>query len=92
MQVTPCTRCTSGWDKAAGRCTVEVGVEHLPDEPEAPTCPIQDRCQHQVQASPDPCIVRRKGMICESALIYAGMPEDEARGHPLGFSAMTVCD
>lgn len=89
MVVTACDRCTAGWDRKLRRCTIATGAEHLPDEIDVPVCPIQDRCQHQLQSSV-PCLVRRKGLICESALIYAGMSEEEAAEHPLAFNATVV--
>jgi hypothetical protein len=89
MKVVPCTKCKTGWNKATGTCTVEVGCEHLPDD-DVPECPIQTSCRHQLQAPSGLCIVRQKGMICESALIYAGMEPADAMDHPLGFSAITV--
>lgn len=89
MQVTTCDRCHVGWDKTTQTCKVPTGAEHLPDEPDIPTCPIQDRCQHQIQRT-GPCDVRRKGLVCESALIFSGLSPDEAADHPLGFNAITV--
>lgn len=86
MTVTPCSPCRTGWDRALGRCTIETGAEDLPDAGEVATCPIQDHCQHQAQ-SEGPCLVRRKGMICESALVEGGMSPDEAIAHPLSFNA-----
>lgn len=85
MVAVPCSRCTVGWD--GRKCTVPTGAEHFPDDPNVPTCPIQDRCQHQVQAAEGLCAVRRKGMICESALIAGGLSEAEASDHPLSFHA-----
>jgi hypothetical protein len=85
MRVTPCDKCSVGWNKAEKRCTVDTGAEHLPDELEMPICPIQESCQHELQGGP--CVVRRKGLICESALIYSGMSEADAAAHPLGFHA-----
>lgn len=89
MVVTPCTRCTTGWDKKTSSCKVETGVEHMPLEKVVPDCPIQDRCQHQLQSS-GPCVVRARGMVCESALIHDGLTEEEAMAHPLSFHAMTI--
>jgi hypothetical protein len=91
MLVTPCTRCSVGWDRQAGRCTILTGAEHFPlvPEGEVPTCPIQDRCQHQVQDD-RPCVVRARGMICESALVLSGMDLSEAFAHPLAFNAMVA--
>jgi len=86
MRAVPCNRCTAGWGREEQRCTISVGCEHLPTvEPrEVPDCPIQDRCQHQAQ-SEGPCSVRARGMICESALVLAGIPDQDA--HPLAFNA-----
>lgn len=91
MNVNPCNRCRQ-WDKKHSLCSVSTGAEHLPDEPPAkvPDCPIQDRCQHQLQAEDGPCVVRRKGLICESALVYSGLSRDDAMNHPLGFNAEVV--
>lgn len=89
MRVTPCTRCRVGWNKKQGRCNVDTGAEHLPDDPSIPDCPIQDRCQHQIQSA-DPCVVRRKGLVCESALVESGLTADEAMDHPLAFNAVLV--
>lgn len=87
MSATPCNRCNVGWNAKLGRCRVEMGVEHFPlvTAAEVPMCPIQDRCQHQTQRGEEPCPVRARGFICESALALAGVkhPED----HPLGFNA-----
>jgi hypothetical protein len=84
MVAVPCSRCNVGWDGT--KCTVPTGAEHLPDDPKLPTCPIQDRCQHQAQ-SKEPCVVRRKGLVCESALIAGGLSPYEASDHPLSFHA-----
>jgi hypothetical protein len=65
---------------------VDTGAEDLADALEVPRCPIEDACQHQAQ-SEGPCMVRRKGMVCESALVHAGMTRDEATAHPLAFNA-----
>lgn len=91
MNVTPCRRC-SNWDKQANLCGVTTGAEHLPDEPpdQIPVCPIQDHCQHQLQTPTGPCVVRSKGLVCESALISGGMSRDDAIEHPLAFSAIVV--
>lgn len=90
MTVSPCSRCTSGWDKKLGRCMVEMGIEHFPLVPatKVPKCPIQYKCQHQIQLGEVPCPVRARGFICESALGLAGVKRPEE--HPLGFHAMTV--
>lgn len=77
MKVTTCTRCDVGWDRTSRRCTVTTGCEHLPVEDEVSTCPIQDRCQHQVQ-DVAPCVVRSRGLVCESALREAGVPDPES--------------
>ena len=86
MKVTPCDRCSVGWDKKLQKCKVDTGAEHLRSSKQIPACPIQDRCQHQVQST-SPCIVRSKGLICESALIEGGMSPDAAMSHPLSFHA-----
>jgi hypothetical protein len=88
MWVSPCERCANGWDRKTKACTVYMGVEHFPLVPpaEVPTCPIQDKCQHQVQRR-DPCPVRARGMVCESAFIETGMDVSEAFNHPLAFNA-----
>lgn len=88
MQVTPCLRCKVGWDAKTKKCLVETGAEHLPLAP-PPTCPLQDRCQHQLQ-SVEPCAVRARGLICESALIWSGLSEADAMDHPLSFNADTT--
>lgn len=88
MRVVPCTNCSVGWDAKQKRCVVPTGCEHLPIEPNAPECPIQDRCRHQVQLGDEPCAVRARGMICESALAFAGHPNPME--HPLGFNADIV--
>ena len=89
MCVEPCTRCQIGWDTATRACTLEMGVEHLPlvGSGEVPACPMAGQCQHQLQR-PDPCPVRARGMVCESALRWAGDPNPE--NHPLAFHAMVV--
>ncbi len=89
MTVTDCNRCSTGWDKHSQTCTIPTGCEHLPVvvASEVPTCPIQDRCQHQIQLS-TPCVVRARGMICESALAWAGVKDPMS--HPLSFSAECV--
>lgn len=84
MRVTPCRRCSAGWSKEERRCLVETGCEHLPLEDVVPDCPIQDRCQHEMQQE-GPCAVRARGMVCESALAYAGV--EGAAEHPLAFNA-----
>jgi len=89
MRMAVCTRCHY-WNGKANGCSVPTGCEHLPEEvPErVPECPIQDRCQHQLQVLPRPCVVRARGMICESALRFANVPDPE--GHDLAFNAFTV--
>jgi hypothetical protein len=86
MNVVLCTRCPSGWSKTEQRCIIPTGVEHLEESSAVPSCPIQDRCQHQLQST-KPCVVRSRGLICESALIAGGMSQNEAMDHPLGFHA-----
>lgn len=90
MRAVPCNKCPTGWDKKLKRCTIDTGAAHLPDEKVIPTCPIQDRCQHQLQSKNGPCQVRTKGLICESALIEGGMSPHEASDHPLSFHAMMM--
>jgi hypothetical protein len=91
MRAVTCSRCANGWNNAEKRCTILTGAEHLDDEPteEVPDCPIQDRCQHQIQTK-TPCVVRRKGLICESALIESGLTPDEAANHERSFNADLV--
>lgn len=84
MVAVSCTRCSVGWNGTS--CTIETGAEHLDAAITIPTCPIQDRCQHQIQSS-TPCVVRSKGLVCESALVASGMPEAEAFDHPLNFNS-----
>lgn len=90
MRVKTCTRCTSGWNRKVSACEIATGAEYLPLAPDVPDCPIQDRCQYQIQAGSVPCAVRARGMICESALMEGGLSPNEAFDHPLGFSAETV--
>lgn len=90
MRVVPCTRCSIGWNQGMQKCVAPMGIEHLPLETEIPDCPIQDRCQHQVQRGAEPCPVRARGMICESALVESGMDPSEAFNHPLAFNVDTV--
>ena len=85
MRVVPCNRCSTGWDKQLGKCAIPTGCEHLPLEVVVPDCPIQDRCRHQVQQGDAPCVVRARGLVCESAFTYAG--ESDPAGHPLAFNA-----
>lgn len=89
MVVVGCSRCEY-WEGT--RCSVNTGAEHLPDvaATEIPACPLETRCQHQLQASPLPCVIRSKGMVCESALVHAGMSRSKAMDHPLSFHAHTV--
>lgn len=89
MRVAGCNRCHN-WDDAKAVCIVETGCEHLPLVPalEVPECPMQDRCQHQIQAGLELCVVRARGMICESALDYDGHSQPST--HPLSFHAMTI--
>jgi hypothetical protein len=89
MRVTTCTKCSSGWNKETQRCEVPVGCEHLPLVPqnEIPDCPIVATCRHQMQ-SVGPCVVRARGMVCESALVHAGVPD--VWDIPYTFDATTV--
>ena len=89
MVTEPCTMCPTGWDHTTRRCTVEMGAEHLPDVDGAPDCPIQSRCRHQHQ-SDGLCPIRRKGLVCESALVVGGMSDEEAADCDYGFNAITV--
>jgi hypothetical protein len=59
------------------RCDVYVGVEHreLVPPSQVRQCPIQADCQHQQQAGTGLCAVRARGMICESALVKAGVED-----------------
>ena len=90
MRVKPCTRCSGGWNWTASVCEVETGAEHLPLTVDVPDCPIQARCQHQIQAGVSPCPVRARGMVCESALIESGMPPETAASYPTAFNAEFV--
>ena len=87
MRVVPCTRC-SNWVK--DRCRVRTGAEHLPVVPsdQIPECPIADRCQH-AQQTEGPCAVRRRGLVCASALATI-MPYDQAMDDPRAFHADLV--
>lgn len=87
MLAVSCTRCTVGWNGRS--CSIDTGAEHLSDAAVIPDCPIQDRCQHQIQEA-RPCIVRRKGFVCESAFVVAGLSEIEAFEHPLAFNAQLM--
>ena len=84
MVVTTCTRCEH-WKGRA--CGVYMGCETFPIVDTIPDCPISDRCQHQIQRGERPCVPRERGMVCESALVYAGMDRVEAMEHPDSFSA-----
>lgn len=90
MRAVPCTKCSQGWDRVAKKCTIPTGGEHLPlvTAAEVPTCPIQDQCQHQLQTPDIPCVIRARGLICESALAWDGV--SDPMSHPLGFSAECV--
>jgi hypothetical protein len=79
MQVTTCNRC-SNWQKVEQRCNVYMGCEHEPEVPsqDIPRCPLETRCQHQLQKNPAPCIVRARGQVCESVV---------GECHPLAFNA-----
>ena len=91
MEIVPCTRCESGWNKLAGRCEIETGAERFKPvkRHRIPSCPIQNQCQHQIQAGDEPCAIRKSGQVCESALATI-MPRAQAEGHPLGFNAQMV--
>lgn len=89
MTVTSCTRCSAGWSKTQLRCLIETGAEHLPDDwRNAPACPIASQCQHGIQQSP--CIVQQKGLVCESALVFAGVDRTEAAALERSFNALFV--
>lgn len=90
MVVNVCNRCPMGWDASAGACTVTTGAEHFPlvESSSVPTCPMAPRCQHAIQVAPVPCAIRARGMICESALAWAG--DADAASHPLAFNATTA--
>lgn len=81
MKVVPCTRCT-GWN--GQRCTIATGAEQLPGAELIPSCPIQESCQHSIQAD-YLCSVRKAGYICESALAYVGI--ENTSEHSLAFNA-----
>jgi hypothetical protein len=51
---------------------------------------MSNECQHQIQALPDPCPVRARGMVCESALIRAGT--ENAADLDYSFHAMMDSD
>lgn len=88
MRVAICTRCSQGWSATEQRCEVVTGAEHLPlvAAEDVPACPIADRCQHQRQQA-EPCVVRARGLVCESALSFVGL---DGANHPLGFNAQVV--
>lgn len=86
MRVTPCNRCSSGWSDELRRCTIYTGAEDLEDDPATPACQISDRCQHQIQAGAGLCVVRQKGLVCESALALE-IGQAAAENHPLAFNA-----
>ena len=88
MRVTACTQCSVGWRD--NRCRITMGCEHLPlvRPSVVPRCPMQHECRHQAQNGDMPCPVRARGMICESALRRAGVPDPES--HRLSFHAATV--
>lgn len=79
MLAVPCSRCADGWDRASMSCKIPTGIEHLPLVSNPPDCPIANRCQHQRQLL-EPCPVRARGMVCESALRLAGDPRAESSG------------
>lgn len=88
MRIAPCVRARCpNWER--NRCGVHMGVEHLPTVPpdQVPDCPLRASCQHQAQSGPSPCPVRARGLVCESALRIAGVPESELSDHPLAFNA-----
>lgn len=89
MKVVGCTHCYN-WE--GDRCGVETGAEHMPVVPPAyvPPCPIADRCQHQIQANPEPCVVRARGMVCESAMVKGGFKPEDAMDHPCSFHAHMI--
>ena len=63
-------------------CSMKVaykGAEEFDDSEVIPECPISKVCQHQIQSKDKPCIVRQKGMVCQSALKYAEVPETDLR-------------
>lgn len=79
MSVITCERCSSGWDKKLKKCTILTGAEDFDNENIVPECPITNVCQHQIQSKDKPCVVRQKGMVCQSALKYAKVPETDLR-------------
>lgn len=85
MQVVSCDRCGVGWNKATRSCDVYIGTEGMATSSMTPTCPLQELCQHSIQSLPKVCDVRRAGLVCESALIWAGVAN--APDHPLSFHA-----
>ena len=86
MRVTTCSRCPTGWNKTAHRCEISTGAEALPITQSIPDCPIAHRCQHQLQSS-EPCTVRARGFVCESALLFAGLSEAEIEQRTDAFNA-----
>jgi len=91
MVVVPCSRAACGnWDRQGSRCVVTTGCEHLPVTGDRPACPIEHQCQHGIQAAPDLCAVRLRGLVCESALVAGGLSPEDAANHPLSFHAYTV--
>lgn len=85
MTVTPCDRCGVGWNQKEKRCNVYIGTEKFPSVANPPTCSLEASCQHNIQAPNNLCDVRRAGLVCESALIHAGV--ENALNHPLSFHA-----
>lgn len=89
MSVIVCDHC-SNWSGSA--CGVFMGVERDPVVAGPwPDCPISERCQHQIQRGDRPCKVRERGMVCESAMVFGGMDEDDAAQHPLAFNGEYWC-
>lgn len=77
MLVVPCEQCSSGWN--GKKCLIPSGVENWDKYSDnIPDCPIAGICQHQVQRR-KPCPVRQKGMVCQSALEYADLPQEDPR-------------
>lgn len=90
MRVKPCTRCSFGWDAPTRSCRIDTGAEHLPLVPpdEIPACPMSAQCQHQIQVGDQPCAVRARGLVCESALAWAG--DADPKSNPISFHADLV--
>lgn len=86
MLVKACDHC-SNWAGAA--CAVVTGCEHLAVVPvqDRPACPLSAVCQHELQ-SPGGCAVRRRGLVCVSALVHEGMDYDAAMEKEWSFHAM----